>query len=60
MEILDILSVYGPLAWLILKWPMLLLGVCWLTTHVTDFLGKIIDQQIDRFLQQRLEKRLRE
>lgn len=60
MEILDILIVYGPLAWLILKWPMLLLGVCWLTTHVTDFLGKIIDEQIDRFLQQRLEKRLRE
>ena len=59
MEILDILFVYGPLAWLILKWPLLLLGVCWLTTHVTELLGKIIDEQIDRFLQKRLEKRLR-
>lgn len=59
MEILDILFLYGPLAWLVIKWPLLLLGVCWLTTHVTDFLGKIIDEQIDRFLQKRLEKRLR-
>jgi hypothetical protein len=39
---------------------MLLLGGCWLTTHVTELLGKIIDEQIDHFLQQRLEKRLSE
>jgi hypothetical protein len=60
MEILDIFLFYGPLAWLVLKWPLLLLGVCWLTTHVTELLGKIIDEQIDRFLQKRFEKRIRE
>lgn len=60
MEILDIFLFYGPVAWLVLKWPLLLLGVCWLTTHVTELLGKIIDEQIDRFLQKRFEKRIRE
>ena len=60
MEVLDILLVYGPLAWLVLKWPLLLLGVCWVVTQITELLGKIIDEQIDRFLQKRLEKRFRE
>jgi hypothetical protein len=59
METLDILLIYGRPAWLVLKWPLLLLGLCWLTTHVTELLGNIIDEQIDRFLQKRFEKRLR-